>query len=121
MADPLLLDSALFRRRVALLGETVIGNLIETFREVHGETPDLIGVAARARDFAALRHHAHKLKSAAGALGMDALAALAQELEGAAAAGQAAQVERGVTRLPSLFDATLDAVSRAHRESGRRP
>ncbi|MGQ9369980.1 ATP-binding protein [Azospirillum sp. ST 5-10] len=106
---------SLLEERLEDLGAAKTGFIVELFVRT---TPPLLAEAARAAaagDAAAFAEAAHRLKSAAGQLGLHRLARLARDGERAGAAGDGAAVRRAAAAIAAAAPGAVAAVQRAWR------
>ena len=76
-----LLDVDYINEELETLGQKLFAELLTLFTREAGGTLDSLDMLAEAEEWSALSRHAHRLKSAAGNLGMSRLVEQAQQLE----------------------------------------
>jgi HPt (histidine-containing phosphotransfer) domain-containing protein len=105
-----LIDQATFDGLTELVGETFIGELVETFFE---EAPGLLAEMKQALDGSdaeTFRRTAHSLKSNGQSFGAMRLATLARELEVMGRDGRLEEASSKVSQLESTYDETAQAL-----------
>ncbi|AEO47790.1 Hpt sensor hybrid histidine kinase [Rhodospirillum rubrum F11] len=111
-AGPVLVDPAVLRGHVEMLGATAAGKILAAF---HGSAPRTLATLCshvEAGRIAEAEDDAHRLKSASANLGLECLRRRAAELEAACGQGESAAVGVLVEHLPTLFDSSLRDLDR---------
>ena len=93
------------------MGNALIADLTETFREYTQTYLAQMGDSLAAADYDRVRAQAHRIKGSASQLGADAIAMICQEMERAAQARSAGQLSELYCHLNGLFTGVCEEMA----------
>ncbi|RMG34970.1 MAG: response regulator [Gammaproteobacteria bacterium] len=118
MAEDEILDGDVLQELREVMGED-FANLLHTYLETSPALVQALSEAVASRDTQAMIIPAHSLKSSSGNMGAARLSVVARELEVAAREGRVDDALAAWNRLPSLYEASCEALKKVLAQTQR--